>query len=76
MPGTLTIDIPATFQAVILMASGFVRDRRLWLVSLACGAGTVAAQFLAHRLILGNDQIAYIGAFNTSVRILAMVLAT
>jgi C4-dicarboxylate-specific signal transduction histidine kinase len=58
------------------MAGGFVRGRQLWLVTLACGIGTIAAQFLAHRLTLGNDQIAYIGAFNTSVSILTTTVAT
>jgi C4-dicarboxylate-specific signal transduction histidine kinase len=68
--------VSGLYVVIVLMAGGVLRGRRLWLITLACGVSTITAQILANRLTLGNDQIAYIGAFNTSVSLLAIILAT
>jgi C4-dicarboxylate-specific signal transduction histidine kinase len=36
---------------------------------------TVLAQFLAHRLVATSDQLAYVGAFNTAVSVMAIALS-
>jgi C4-dicarboxylate-specific signal transduction histidine kinase len=63
------------YVLVVLMAGQFVSGRRLWLIALGCAGLTILAQFLAHRYVLANDQAAYIGAFNTTVTILAVGLS-
>jgi signal transduction histidine kinase len=63
------------YVLVVLMAGRFCSRRGLWLVSLGCAGLTVLAQFLAHRYVLENDQAAYIGAFNTTVTIVAVSLS-
>jgi len=68
--------VSGLYLIVVLMAGNFVRGRALWLVSGGCAALTFVAQILAHRLVLGNDQATYIGAFNTTVSVLSMALAT
>ena len=68
--------VSGLYLIVVLMAGGFIRGRALWLVSGGCSALTIVAQVLAHRLVLGNDQATYIGAFNTIVSVLSMALAT
>jgi C4-dicarboxylate-specific signal transduction histidine kinase len=64
------------YVIVVLIAGRFCGARALWLVAAACAALTVLAQCLAHRLVAGNDAAAYIGAFNTSVSIVAIVMST
>ena len=64
------------YVIVVLIAGQFCGARALWLVAAACAALTVLAQCLAHRLVAGNDAAAYIGAFNTSVSIVAIVMST
>ncbi|HEX4079711.1 MAG TPA: ATP-binding protein [Rhizomicrobium sp.] len=68
--------VSGLYVVVVLMAGNFLRDRRLWFASLGCAALAVGAQFLAHRYVLENNQVAYIGAFNTLVSIVAIVLST
>jgi C4-dicarboxylate-specific signal transduction histidine kinase len=63
------------YVVVVLMAGQFCTARGLWLVAMGCAALTVLAQFLAHRYVLANDQATYIGAFNTTVTILAVGLS-
>jgi C4-dicarboxylate-specific signal transduction histidine kinase len=67
--------VSGLYVVVVLMAGRFCRARQLRLVAAACVGLTVLAQFLAHRLVLGNDQAAYIGAFNTLVSVLAIALS-
>jgi len=68
--------VSGLYLIVVLMGGSFIRGRALWLVSGGCMALTIVAQFLAHRLVLGNDQATYIGAFNTIVSVFAMGMAT
>jgi C4-dicarboxylate-specific signal transduction histidine kinase len=63
------------YVVVVLMAGQFCTARRLWMVSVACACLTVLAQFLAHKYVLENRQATYIGAFNSSVTILAVGLS-
>jgi C4-dicarboxylate-specific signal transduction histidine kinase len=67
--------VSVLYVVVVLMAGRFCRGRRLWLIAIGCAGLTVLAQFPAHRLVLGNDQIAYIGAFNTLVSVVAIGLS-
>ncbi|MGD0192559.1 MAG: ATP-binding protein [Rhizomicrobium sp.] len=57
---------------VVLMSGRFLRARGRAFVFLGCATLTVIAQILAHRLVNGSDQLAYIGTFNALASIIAM----
>jgi C4-dicarboxylate-specific signal transduction histidine kinase len=67
--------VSGLYVVVVLMAGRFCRAAALAGVCLACTVLTILAQLFAHRLVLGNDQIVYIGAFNTAVSIVAIGLS-
>jgi C4-dicarboxylate-specific signal transduction histidine kinase len=66
--------VSGLYVVVTLLAGRFWRGAALWGVCLGCAGLTIAAQLLAYRQMPGITPVADIGAFNSAVSILTVML--